>query len=316
MEGKWFWKVDEWDKRKREGWKCRHRGKGKSKMSYKWERWRWQVGTVPSSQGLSGGGHGHGQRGDGNKKGSGGGRELHTSAMVPCYYAGYGLNARRNKNCGTGRHKDDKNWTDGVRREKDARKDRMTQMSIADGKRRRMARSKNRWHPETVSPTSGMTEEVRWKILVSARCLTVYSSLRQLLRASRQARCQPAVVVEPERSNWAFGSCRGRRQWDPSLRIWRWSPICSLGQSQEGVPRQRSPATVWWHLCRGGKGTERRMARGQAKEHTHTHVCKYSKTIMDASDDLAMAQTKMAPCQKQPGRRPRAPHEAVRTHNV
>lgn len=72
----------------------------------------------------------------------------------------------------------------------------MTQMPIAGGKRRRMVRRKIDGAPETVSHTSVMTvEKVWWKILSSARCLTVYSSLRQPLCANRLARRQPAVTA-------------------------------------------------------------------------------------------------------------------------
>lgn len=79
--------------------------------------------------------------------------------------------------------------------------------------------------------------------------------------------------------------------------------ICSLGQRQEGSPgngRQR--------LCDG--------IGHAAKPRWHTHICKYSTTIMDALELSAMAQTKMAECQTGAGRRPRAPHNAVPTHNI
>lgn len=82
---------------------------------------------------------GMGKGGDGNKKGSGGGTELYYcyGAMLLCWH---GLNARRDKNWRMGRDREDKNRTEGLGSEKDASRERMTQMSIAGGKRRRMAR--------------------------------------------------------------------------------------------------------------------------------------------------------------------------------
>ncbi|TWW76396.1 hypothetical protein D4764_13G0010580 [Takifugu flavidus] len=52
----------------------------------------------------------------------------------------HGLNAGRDKNQRTGRDREDKNRTEGLGSENDASRERMTQMSIAGGKRRRMAR--------------------------------------------------------------------------------------------------------------------------------------------------------------------------------
>lgn len=69
-------------------------------------------------------------------------------------------------------------------------------MSMADGEAEKDGEERNRWRPETVSRRSVMTVGNVWhKILFSARCLTVYSSLRQPLRASRQAQRQPAVTA-------------------------------------------------------------------------------------------------------------------------
>lgn len=54
--------------------------------------------------------------------------------------------------------------------------------------------------------------------------------------------------------------------------------VCLLGQSQEAVPWQRLPAILWWHLCRGGKGTGSKMARCQANI-THTFANRNLHTV-------------------------------------
>lgn len=51
---------------------------------------------------------GMGKGGDGNKKGSGGGTELHTTAMAPCFYVGTGSTPGETKTgerAGTGKIK-------------------------------------------------------------------------------------------------------------------------------------------------------------------------------------------------------------------
>lgn len=129
---------------------------------------------------------GMGKGGDGNKKGSGGGTELHTTVMAPCFYVGTGSTPGETKTGKTGRDREDKNRTEGLGSENDASRERMTQMSIAGGKRRRMARRGNRWHPETVSYTFVMTAEIN--MVENAVLCPLFDCL---LLSTPAAACQP-----------------------------------------------------------------------------------------------------------------------------
>lgn len=114
---------------------------------------------MPSSQGLSGGGHGHGRRGDGNKKASGGGRALHTTAMAPCYYAG----TRQNLQNGADARIIKTGPTDSDAEAMPAR-ERMTRTSVAGGKRRRMATGGT-----SMAPSGNCESHIwrRWSLPVS-----------------------------------------------------------------------------------------------------------------------------------------------------
>lgn len=91
---------------------------------------------MPSSQGLSRGGHGHWQRGEENKNGSGGETALHTTTMVPYCRVGIEWAEKRT----TGQQRVEVKKMPGVR---------MSQMSINDGKCRKIAR---REIDDTVKP--------------------------------------------------------------------------------------------------------------------------------------------------------------------
>lgn len=78
--------------------------------------------------------------------------------------------------------------------------------------------------------------------------------------------------------------------------------ICLPGQSQEEVPRQRSPAIARWHLCPGSKGTERPMARCQANvAHTHLYIQQDDNGCLErfgsGIPSGEMPETEMALCQ-------------------
>lgn len=118
-------------------------------------------------------------------------------------------------------------------------------------------------------------------MLFSARCLTVYSSLRQPSCASRLALCQPAAMAQPGRNLSSSTTARPVSE-DLSLMA-----IClpdKAGKRCPGNSRQR--------LCEGifvGVVRARREGWHAAKPTWHTHICTYSKTIMDALNGLAMA---------------------------